>query len=143
MKIELEDNLYLREKYLSRLRAFYDDTELIKVISGVRGCGKSSLMHMIMKELLEKGILGDNILYFNLDKWPYYDVRTPDQLDKLVEENAGGNGKKYLFIDEIQNIKGFEEVINAWREEGDMSIFITGSNSYLLSGELATKLTGR
>lgn len=100
-------------------------------------------MHMIMKELLNRGVKEDNILYFHLDKRPYYGVKTPNELDKLIEENRYGEGMKYLFIDEVQNVKGFEEVINAWREEGDISIFITGSNSYLLSGELVTKLTGR
>ena len=143
MKIELQDDLYFREKYLNKIRDFYHETEIIKVITGVRRCGKSSLMHMIMKELLDSGVCEDNILYFHLDKRPYYDVTSAQQLDKLIEENATAQGKKYLFIDEIQNIRNFEPVINAWREEGDMSIFITGSNSYLLSGELATKLTGR
>ena len=143
MEIKLQNDLYFREKYLARIRNFYHETELIKVITGVRRCGKSSLMHMIMKELLDQGICEDNILYFHLDKRPYYDIVTANQLDKLIEANATAKGKKYLFIDEIQNIKNFEPVINAWREEGCMSIFITGSNSYLLSGELATKLTGR
>lgn len=143
MEIELQSDLYWREKYLTKIRGFYHETELIKVITGVRRCGKSSLMHMVMQELVDAGVPQDNILYFHLDKRPYFDVTTAKQLDKLIEENATAQGKKYLFIDEIQNIKNFEPVLNAWREEGDMSIFITGSNSYLLSGELATKLTGR
>lgn len=143
MKIEEPNDLYFREKYLKKIRNFYHETELIKVITGVRRCGKSSLMHMIMTELLEKGVSEDNILYFHLDKRPYYDIKTAEQLDNLIQENATAEGKKYLFIDEIQNVQDFESVINAWREEGDISIFITGSNSYLLSGELATKLTGR
>ena len=143
IKIELQSDLYFREKYLRKIRPFYHETEIIKVITGVRRCGKSSLMHMVMKELIESGVSEDNILYFHLDKRPYYEIRTAKQLDKLIEENAAAEGKKYLFIDEVQNVEDFEPVINAWREEGDMSIFITGSNSYLLSGELATKLTGR
>lgn len=143
MEIEIQDDLYFREKYLNKIRDFYHETEIIKVISGVRRCGKSSLMHMIMKELLDSGVCKDNIIYFHLDKRPYYDITTAKQLDKLIEEKATAKGKKYLFIDEIQNVRNFEPVINAWREENDMSIFITGSNSYLLSGELATKLTGR
>ncbi len=143
MKIELQDDLFPREKYLKKIRDIYHETEIIKVISGVRRCGKSSLMNMIMKELLDSGVSDDNILYFHLDKRPYYDIKTAKELDKLIEENATAEGKKYLFIDEIQNIENFEPMLNAWREEGDISIFITGSNSYLLSGELATKLTGR
>ena len=143
MEIEIMNDLYFREKYLNKIRDFYHETEIIKVITGVRRCGKSSFMHMIMKELLDSGVNKDNILYFHLDKRPYYDIKTAKQLDKLIEENATATGTKYLFIDEIQNINDFEPVINAWREEKNMSIFITGSNSYLLSGELATKLTGR
>ena len=135
--------LYFREKYLKKIRGFYHQCEIIKVISGVRRSGKSSLMKMIMQEIIANGVSEDNILYFNLDKRPYIGVTKPEQLDKLIEENAKVAGKKYLFIDEVQNINGFETVLNAWREEGDVSIFITGSNSYLLSGELATKLTGR
>ena len=96
-----------------------------------------------MQELLEQGVSKDNILYFNLDKKPYINIDTIEKLDLLITENATASGKKYLFIDEIQNVAGFEKIVNAWREEGDFSIFITGSNSYLLSGELATKLTGR
>ena len=143
MNIEIQEDLYFREKYLRKIRGFYHETEIIKVITGVRRCGKSSLMQMVMKELLDSGIKDDNIFYFNLDKRPYFELTTSKQLDRLIEENVKGEGKKYLFIDEIQNIMNFEPVINAWREEGDISIFLTGSNSYLLSGELATKLTGR
>ncbi len=143
MNIEIQNDLYFREKYLAKLRGFYHETEIIKVITGVRRCGKSSLMQMVMKELLDSGVNTDNIIYFHLDKRPYFQITTAKELDKLIEENVTAQGKKYLFIDEIQNIKNFEPVLNAWREEGDISIFITGSNSYLLSGELATKLTGR
>ena len=117
---------------------------MIKVITGVRRCGKSSLMKLIIKELLSSGVNEDNILYLHLDKRPYTGISTQKQLDRLIEKLSKGiDGKKYLFIDEIQNVKDFETVINSWREEGDYSIFITGSNSYLLSGELVTKLTGR
>ena len=143
MNITLQPDLYFREKYLKKIRDFYHDTELIKVITGVRRCGKSSLIQMIIKELLSDGISEDNIIFFNLDKRPYFDITTAVELNALIKENANADGKKYLFIDEIQNINNFETVINAWREEGDFSIFITGSNSYLLSGELSTKLTGR
>lgn len=143
MKIEIKEDLYPREKYLEKIRGFYHECEIIKVISGVRRCGKSSIMNLIIKELLEQGISEDNILYFHLDKKPYSTVKTRKQLEDLIDEYGKARGTKYLFIDEIQNVADFEESINALREEGDFSIFITGSNSYLLSGELATKLTGR
>ena len=143
MELEIKKDLYKRERYLAKIRGFYHETEIIKVLTGVRRCGKSSIMNLVMQELLKEGINQDNILYFNLDKKKYRKVKTPDQLDKLISDNSNVSGIKYLFIDEIQNVKGFEEVINGWREEGDFSIFITGSNSYLLSSELVTKLTGR
>ncbi len=143
MNLDLKENLYKREKYLKKIRGFYHECEIIKVLTGVRRCGKSSIMNLIMQELLEQGVNKDNILYFNLDKKPYINIDTIEKLDLLITENATASGKKYLFIDEIQNVSGFEKIVNAWREEGDFSIFITGSNSYLLSGELATKLTGR
>lgn len=143
MEFELRNDLYKREKYLKKIRGFYHECEIIKVITGVRRCGKSSIMNLIIQEILDAGIKVENILYFNLDKKPYDRVSTPEELDHLISENGKSKGTKYLFIDEIQNVKGFETVINSWREERDFSIFITGSNSYLLSGELATKLTGR
>ena len=135
--------LYRRENYLKKIRGFYHDTDLIKVITGVRRCGKSCLMETIVTELEEAGIPKENIIYLKLDKRGFRRVKTADQLDTLIEEKSVAEGVKYLFIDEIQNVVGFEEVINGFREEEEYSIFITGSNSYLLSGELATKLTGR
>lgn len=143
MELEIKNDLYGREKYLSKIRGFYHECEIIKVLTGVRRCGKSSIMNLIMQELLNQGVSQENILYFNLDKKPYINIDTCEELDKLISTHNTAQGKKYLFVDEIQNVKNFEKIINAWREEGDFSIFITGSNSYLLSGELATKLTGR
>lgn len=143
MEFEIKKDLYKREKYLSKIRGFYHECEIIKVLTGVRRCGKSSILNLIVQELLAQGISQDNILYFNLDKRPYLNVDTPQKLDDIITKHNTAKGKKYLFVDEIQNVKDFEKVVNAWREEGDFSIFITGSNSYLLSGELATKLTGR
>ena len=137
--------LFKREQYLQKIRGFYHDCQIIKVLTGVRRCGKSSLMALIADELKESGVRPDNIIFLDLDKRGYRKIKTADQLDALIESvvaNAG-DGIKYLFIDEIQNVNGFEEVINGWRSEDNFSIFITGSNSYLLSGELATKLTGR
>lgn len=135
--------LYRRENYLRKIRGFYHDTGMIKVVTGVRRCGKSCLMETIADEIRESGVSDENIIYLNLDKRGYRNIKTADQLDALIEKCARAVGTKYLFIDEIQNVKGFEEVINGYREEEEFSIFITGSNSYLLSGELATKLTGR
>lgn len=136
-------NFYKRENYLKKIRGFYDDTGMIKVITGVRRCGKSCLMSTIAEELRERGVAESQIVYLDLDRRPYRRVKSPDELERLIDEKTQSSGTIYLFVDEIQNVKGFEEVINAFREEGRHSIFITGSNSYLLSGELVTKLTGR
>ena len=136
-------SFYKRENYLRKIRGFYDDAGLIKVISGVRRCGKSSLMATIADELRERGTDEAHIVYLDLDRRPFRGVKTPDRLEAIIDERTPASGLTYLFIDEVQNVEGFEEVVNAFREEGRHSIFLTGSNAYLLSGELATKLTGR
>lgn len=135
--------LYIREKYLKKIRGFYHSADIIKVITGVRRCGKSSLMEMIAEEIRNEAKENERIVFLNLDLRKYRRIKSADALEQLIEENIDENGFNYLFIDEIQNVSGFEEVINGFREDGNCSIFITGSNSYLLSGELATKLTGR
>ena len=137
--------LYLREKYLKKIRSFYDADDIIKFITGIRRCGKSSLMQSISEEITNKGISKNNIIYIDLDKRGYRSVKIADQLEELIDNRLASaeDGLVYLFIDEIQNVTGFEELINAYRNDGGISIFITGSNSYLLSGELMTKLTGR
>ena len=83
------------------------------------------------------------IIYIELDKKEFKDIGTPKKLEKVIDGFVNDKAFKYLFIDEVQNVKNFEMVINAYKEEGNYSIFLTGSNSYLLSGELVTKLTGR
>ena len=135
--------LYRRENYLSKIRGFYHDTGMIKVITGVRRCGKSCLMHTISEELIEQGVSQNNIIFIDLKKHGYKSIKTPEMLEAAINKECTVVGKKYLFIDEIQNVIGFESVIEAYRLEDNYSIFITGSNSYLLSGELATDLTGR
>ncbi|MFA5381434.1 MAG: AAA family ATPase, partial [Candidatus Izemoplasmatales bacterium] len=135
---------FSREKYLSKLRPFYQDTGMLKIITGVRRCGKSCLLETIADELLAKGVSQDQIIFIHLDKRPFKSMKTASDLELAIDKLCiNKEGTKYLFLDEIQNIVGFEEVVNAFREEGDYSIFLTGSNSYLLSGELVTKLTGR
>ena len=137
--------IYRREKYLRRMRGFYHDDGMIKVITGVRRCGKSCLMQSIAEELVESGIPSDRIIYIDLDSRSNRKVKTTDELEKLIDAStpADTGGTKYLFIDEIQNVDEFELLINGYRTDSGWSIFITGSNSYLLSGQLATKLTGR
>ena len=136
------EKIYKREDYLKKIRGFYHD-DMIKVISGIRRCGKSFFLKSIIQELLESGIKEKDIIYIELDKKGYKNIKTSKQLEDLIDKEIVDNDFKYLFIDEIQNVKDFESLINSYREEGNISIFITGSNSYLLSGELVTKLTGR
>ena len=129
-----------RERYLKMIRPFYNDGGMIKVLTGIRRCGKSTIMRQISDEIREQ-VPDPDIIYLDLDDEVYRDMTSPDQLDEEIKKSAS-KGRKYLFIDEIQNISGFEKVIESYRKK-DYSIFITGSNSYLLSGELVTKLTGR
>ena len=134
--------IYKREKYLKKIRPFYD-SDIIKIITGIRRCGKSCLMKLIIEELKEKGVDDAHIIYLPLDKRGFKMISTPDELEKKIDEKIYDNGFYYLFIDEVQNVKGFEKVIQAFQEEENFSIFLTGSNSYLLSDEISTKLTGR
>lgn len=135
--------IYSRDKYLKKIRGFYHDTGIIKILTGIRRCGKSCLMQTIANEIESTGVSKDNIIYLNLDKRGYKSIKTADALENIIDKLCKSKKTNYLFIDEIQNVDGFEDVINAYREEDNYSIFITGSNSYLLSGELVTKLTGR
>src|SRR5574344_2869054 len=138
----MERKLYKRETYLKKVRGFYNDTDVIKVFTGVRRCGKSSIMKMVRDEILQKGCKAENIIFIDLDEKKYRKIKTDDQLENLIASLSVSDGLKYLFVDEIQNVQSFEDVLNGIRGK-EYSIFITGSNSYLLSGELTTKLTGR
>ena len=136
------EKIYKREEYLKKIRGFYND-DMIKVILGIKGCGKSYLLKSVIEELLESGVNKKDIIYIELDKKENKEITTPKQLEKIIDSKIIDKDFKYLFLDEIENVKDYETLINSYREEGNFSIFITGSNSYLLSGELATKLTGR
>ena len=138
----MSKKVYLRKYYLEKIRGFYD-SDLIKVVSGIRRSGKSCFLLSVIDDLKKHGVADKDIIYLNLDKRGFTKIKTPDALEAAIEERIADGDFKYIFIDEVQNVIGFEEVVNAFREDGNFSIFITGSNSYLLSGELATKLTGR
>ncbi len=138
----MKQRVFHREAYLRKLRPFYR-SDLIKVISGIRRCGKSCLLLSVMEELREEGVPEEAIVYLNLDKRGFKNIRLAEQLEEAIAGRLPAKAEQvYLFVDEIQNVADFEPVLNAFREEG-VSIFVTGSNSYLLGGELATKLTGR
>lgn len=131
-----------RELYLERIRPFYD-SEMVKVITGIRRCGKSTLMRQIISELKDREIAEDHIIYINFEDYQYKKISDSDALYQYIKERITDRRKYYLLFDEIQNVKEFELVINSFRATHDASIFITGSNSRLLSGELATHLSGR
>lgn len=131
-----------RELYLKRVRPFYE-SELIKVIMGIRRCGKSTLLRQIKAELIENGIVESQIIEMNFEDYQYRKYHNPDAFYAYIEEQLISENKYYLLFDEIQNVKDFELVVNSFRATHNVSIFLTGSNSKLLSGELATHLGGR
>ena len=138
----MNQKVYTRQYYIDKIRGFYH-SDLIKVVTCIRRCGKSFFLLSVMEDLKKSGVNEKDIIYLNLDKRGYRNIKTPDALEEAIEKLIADDDFKYLFIDEVQNVVGFEEVVNGFREDGNFSIFITGSNSYLLSGELSTKLTGR
>lgn len=136
--------MLIREKYLSKIRPFYDQ-DLIKVILGIRRCGKSVILTQIMEELQKNGIKEDHIIFINFELKEYSFIETDNELHDYVNEKLKDSKKYYVFFDEIQKVKNWELAINSFKAKlGEkISIFITGSNSDLLSSELATHIAGR
>lgn len=131
-----------RENYLKKIRGFYEQ-DLIKVITGIRRSGKSTLLKQIIEELKEKGVSEDQIIYINFENIEMSFIKNAIDLNEYVKTNIKNDEKYYLFFDEIQNIEEWEKAVNSFKATKNVSIFITGSNSNLLSGELATLLSGR
>ena len=132
-----------REIYLSRIRGFYD-SDLIKILVGIRRCGKSVILKQIMDEIKENGIKENHIIYINFEFVEFEDLKDYKKLNSYIKERIKDNKKYYIFLDEIQNVEKFEIIINSLRASSEnISIFITGSNSKLLSNELSTVLSGR
>ncbi len=131
-----------RETYLQQIRPFYE-VDLIKVITGIRRSGKSILLETIKDELIENGISGDHIIFINLEDLDYEYIETASDLNKEIKSRILDKNKHYIFIDEVQHVNEFEKALASLRATQNLSIFVTGSNSTLLSGELATLLTGR
>lgn len=132
-----------REMYMKRIRPFIN-TDLIKVITGIRRCGKSVMLDLIKQELEESGIDPSRFISINFEDMRYEHLHTARALhDEIRERAAGVSERLYLFFDEIQEVDGWEKCINSLRVSMDCDIYITGSNARLLSGELATYLGGR
>ena len=131
-----------RTEYMQRLKAFKDN-KIIKVVTGLRRSGKSTLLEMFRDELLQSDVHPEQIQYINFELMKYDAVRNYKQLYDLVTEKALPDKKNYLFFDEIQQVSGWEKTVNSLSLEYDADIYVTGSNAYLLSSELATLISGR
>ena len=134
--------MVIRERYLKLIRPFYDQ-ELIKVLIGIRRSGKSVILKQIIDELKENNVDDNHIIYINFEDYDYEEYTDPKKLNNYVKERIIDDKKYYLFFDEIQNVIKWEKVINSLRATKNTSIFITGSNSDLLSSDLATHIAGR
>ena len=132
-----------RTRYLSMLETFKDDTGHIKVITGVRRCGKSTLLRMFSRRLMESGVRESEMLMLNFESTSMDGISNHTSLNRLLEERVPRTGRFYLFLDEIQRVEGWERSVNALMVDTEADIYITGSNARLLSTELSTFLTGR
>ena len=126
---------------MERIKPFID-APLVKVLTGIRRCGKSTIMKMIRKELIDRGVEETNILFYRLDSLEYEDIRSANLFYKEIKDKLA-KGKNYIFLDEIQEIDQWEKVVNTLMNEYDVDIYVTGSNSRMLSSEISTYLTGR
>lgn len=134
--------MILRERYLKEIRPFYDQ-ELIKVLIGIRRSGKSILLTQIIDELKDNGIDDNHIIYINFEDFDYEEYTDSKKLHLFIKDKIIDEKKYYIFFDEIQNVDKWEKVVNSLRATKNTSIFITGSNSDLLSSDLATHIAGR
>lgn len=136
--------MLLRENYLSKIRGFYD-SDLIKILVGIRRCGKSVILKQIIEELREKRKIDDeHIIFINFEFIEYEDLLDYKKLNKYIKDRIKDNKIYYLFLDEVQNVDNFEKVVNSLRASiNNISIFLTGSNSKMLSDELSSVLSGR
>lgn len=135
------NKMIIREKYLNKM-IMLKDTEFIKVITGLRRSGKSTLMLMYKDYLLNNQVKEDNIIYINFESAMYDDIKNYKDLYQFVKEKIKKD-KVYLLLDEVQNVESWEKAINSFKVDFDIDIYITGSNAYLLSSELSTLLSGR
>ena len=130
-----------RELYMNKLLA-YKDTEFIKVITGIRRCGKSSLLKLFMEKILEDK-KNANVIYMNFESFEFDDIKDYKDMYKNISEKINKKGKNYILLDEVQRVEMWEKAVNALMVDFDSDIYITGSNAYLLSSELSTYLSGR
>lgn len=130
-----------RPIYVNRIMAF-TDTPFVKILTGVRRCGKSTILKMIMEKLRQRGVPEERIVSFRFDSMEYEDM-TAKQMYTELKSRICPNGKTYFFLDEMQEIKGWEKVVNSLQSDYDVDLYVTGSNSRMMSSEISTYLTGR
>ncbi len=130
-----------RPLYVDKIMA-YTDTPFVKVLTGIRRCGKSTILKMIMEQLQSNGVPADRIVTMRLDSMEYDDMSAKDMY-KAIKEKLSSKGKTYLFLDEVQEIEGWEKVVNSLLTDFDVDLYVTGSNSRMMSSEISTYLTGR
>ena len=133
--------MIFRENYVKNIMAF-TDTPFVKVLTGVRRCGKSTIMQMIMDELRKKGISDERIVSYRFDSMEYEDM-TAKQLYEMLKTKLTDTERTYLFLDEVQEISSWEKAVNSINTDFDVDIYVTGSNSRMMSSEISTFLTGR
>lgn len=131
-----------RKEYLDKLIAL-KDKQLIKVITGVRRCGKSTIMEIFQDYLRGEGIPDNRIIAVNLEDYDFYELRDSQKLYRYIKEHMIQGKKLYVFLDEVQNIKDFPDVVNSLFIKKDIDLYLTGSNAYMLSSEIATFISGR
>ncbi len=139
--LRIEQKLKTRNIYLNKLIAFLDK-EPVKVITGIRRCGKSSLLKLMQEYLLDSGIEQNQIIAINFESLKFQEMNYKE-LYEYVQKKIPNTKRAYLFFDELQRIDRWEDAINSFRVDFDCDIYITGSNSYLLSSEYSTYLSGR
>ncbi len=133
----------IREGYLDKLRSGKDLTDVVKVVTGMRRVGKSTLLDQYIASLISGGVDPKDIVKMNLETFEFGDIDTSDKLDRTLLERIGEGGRKYVFLDEIQNVGGWERSVSRLINTGRCDVYVTGSNSKLLSSELATHIAGR
>jgi len=131
-----------RTLYIDKIKAFIDKP-FIKVISGIRRSGKSSILLLLKNEILQKGVDEQQILFINFESFNFADIKTGEQLYTYVKERIVPGKRQYILLDEIQEVIAWEKAVNSFMLDFDVDLYITGSNSHLLSSELATFLAGR
>ncbi len=131
-----------RPIYIDKIMT-YVNTPFVKILTGIRRCGKSTILKMLIDELKERGISSDHILYYSFDSLEYEDIKTAKALFTHLKQHLFLDGKTYLFLDEIQEVKSWEKVVNSLMTDYDVDIYVTGSNSRMMSSEISTYLTGR